>query len=132
MAEKLSNIKDRVLQIAENKEIAKETFFKKIGVSYGNFKGKSKDSSLSSAIVAEISTNFPDVSLEWLILGKGSMIKNEIVQKENNDQASKMENKYINLLEEHNQLLKENAALKERLLKLGDTPKATSTRRHSA
>lgn len=129
MAEIITNIKQRVLQIPENKGISKESFFKKIGVSYGNFKGKSKDSALSSDVLAEISTNYPEVSIEWLLLGVGNMEK-ELTT--NSHPADDIQAKYINILEENNKLLKENLALKERLHKLGDSPKVASTRRHSA
>jgi hypothetical protein len=77
MGEKTSNIKERVLQITEIKNIAKEKFFSDLGVSYGNFKGKSKKSDVGSAIIAEITTKFPDISPEWLLTGRGSMLKEE-------------------------------------------------------
>jgi phage repressor protein C with HTH and peptisase S24 domain len=75
MEEKSSNIKERVLQIAEIKGVAKETFFKELGIAYGNFKGKSKDSSLSSSVLAEISSKYPDINLKWLLHGKGEIVK---------------------------------------------------------
>lgn len=68
-------IKTRVLQIAENKGVGKEKFFENLGLSYGNFKGRSLNSALSTEAVAEISAKYPDVSLEWLIMGMGNMYK---------------------------------------------------------
>lgn len=75
MAEKISTIKERVLQVLEYKRVVKDKFFDEIGVSYGNFKGKSLKSALNSDTIAEISTRFSDVSIEWLLTGKGSMLK---------------------------------------------------------
>lgn len=71
----LPTIKDRVLYLAENKEDSKQIFFKKTGLNYSNFTGKSKESDLGSKYLAEILLNYPDVNLEWLITGKGSLTK---------------------------------------------------------
>ena len=73
MENKSSNIKERVLQIAESEGIIKEKFFKKIGMTYGNFKGKSKETPLNSNAIADIISNFPNVNLEWLITGNGNI-----------------------------------------------------------
>jgi len=70
MEDKFSNIKERVLQIAENKSIPKEKFFEMIGMTYGNFKGKSKKTPLNSNAIADISALFPEIDLNWLITGK--------------------------------------------------------------
>ncbi|MGL4346992.1 MAG: hypothetical protein ACRCR9_02770 [Chitinophagaceae bacterium] len=75
MANIFSNIKERCLEIAVNKGISKELFFKNIGMTYGNFKGKAKETPLNSDTIANILTNFPDISPEWLLTGKGSMLR---------------------------------------------------------
>ena len=77
MKEILPNIKDRVLYLAENKEISKQDFFRKTGLKYSNFTGKSKESDLASKSVAEILLKYPDVSPEWLLTGNGEMLKSE-------------------------------------------------------
>jgi len=77
MKEILPNIKDRVLYLAENKEISKQDFFRKTGLKYSNFTGKSKESDLTSKSVAEILLKYPDVSPEWLLTGNGEMLKSE-------------------------------------------------------
>lgn len=71
MANKSSNIKERILQLTDFKRIAKEKFFPQIGMSYGNFKGKSKMAPLNSNAIADIFAMFPDLNLEWLITGEG-------------------------------------------------------------
>ncbi|MFZ4262472.1 hypothetical protein ACFRAE_10525 [Sphingobacterium sp. HJSM2_6] len=78
----MANIKERVLLIAEAKGIQKVEFFKGLGLSYANFKGVQKNSALGSDAVATILSTYNDVSLEWLIFGKGEMLKstNEEVQ----------------------------------------------------
>lgn len=75
--DKSSNIKERILQIAENKGIAKEKFFENIGMTYGNFKGKSKLTPINSNAIEDIITNYPDIDLVWLLTGKGDMFKIE-------------------------------------------------------
>ena len=75
MVDKSSNIKERILQLASFKGISYEKFFKDIGMSYGNFKGKSKLTPLNSNAIADIFTRFPEVNLEWIITGEGNMLK---------------------------------------------------------
>jgi repressor LexA len=73
--DKSSNIKERILQIAEFKGIAKEKFFESIGMTYGNFKGKSKLTPINSNAIADIITTYSEISLEWLLTGTGNMLK---------------------------------------------------------
>lgn len=75
MANIFSNIKERVLYISEYKQINKEIFFEELGVSYGNFKGKAKESALSSDVLAKIITKYPDINIEWLLNGSGKITK---------------------------------------------------------
>lgn len=66
------------MQIAVYEGIAKEKFFKKIGMTYGNFKGKSKETPLNSNAIVDILTIFPEVNMEWLLTGKGVMYKENV------------------------------------------------------
>lgn len=75
MANISTNIKERILSISEYKGITKESFFQKIGMTYGNFKGKSKDTPINSNAIADILTMFPDIDPEWLLTGEGAMLK---------------------------------------------------------
>lgn len=75
MANKITKIKERILHIAENKGIPKEKFFNDIGMTYGNFKGKSKETPINSNAIADILAMFPDINLQWLLTGDGEMIK---------------------------------------------------------
>lgn len=74
MDNKSSNIKERILHLTDIKGIAKEKFFEKIGMSYGNFKGKSKNTPINSKAIEDIFTIYPDVNIEWLITGKPPML----------------------------------------------------------
>ena len=68
-------IKCRLLQFAEHQGIPKMDFYKKISVPQSNFGGKSLESSLSSAKIAEILFIFPELSADWLLLEKGEMLR---------------------------------------------------------
>lgn len=74
MSKNLLNIKDRILYFAENKEVSKQEFFRKTGLKYSNFTGKSKESDLNSKSVAEILLIYPEINPLWLISGMGSML----------------------------------------------------------
>jgi hypothetical protein len=73
----LTNIKERVLKISDYKGIGKEKFFKDLGVTYGNFKGKAKEKALSSDVLAKIVSKYPDINTNWLLTGDGKMTKEE-------------------------------------------------------
>lgn len=75
MTDILPNIKSRVLYLAEKKGLAKKKFCEDIGMTYGNFTGKSKDTPLNSTAVGNILSIIPDVNLNWLLTGEGSMLK---------------------------------------------------------
>lgn len=70
MDKKISFIKERVLQIAENKGIAKEKFIEDIGMTYGNFKGPQKKTALNSNALDKILSIHDDVDAYWLITGR--------------------------------------------------------------
>lgn len=75
MDTKITSIKERILQIAEYKGFTNEKFCEKIGVSYSNFKGNRKFTSIGSEYLATILTVFSEISPDWLILGKGEMLR---------------------------------------------------------
>lgn len=69
MENKFTNIKDRVVEIAEMQEISKEEFFKSIGMTSASFRGKAKGTPLNSNAIVNIITKYPDVDLYWLLSG---------------------------------------------------------------
>lgn len=74
---KFSMIKDRVIQLLEYKGIPKEEFYKKIGMSSASFRGAARQTPLNSNAIENILSELPDVSSEWLLMGKGAMLKIE-------------------------------------------------------
>lgn len=73
----MSNIKERVLLIAESKGVHKVEFFKGLGLSYANFKGVQKNSALGSDAIATILSSYADISPEWLVSGAGEMLRED-------------------------------------------------------
>jgi cellulase/cellobiase CelA1 len=68
-------IKERILQLLEYKHIGKENFFEKMGMTSANFRGEAKKRPLNSNAIENILSEFPDLSPEWLLTGKGSMLR---------------------------------------------------------
>lgn len=83
-------IKERIIQLIEYKCIAKENFYKKIDVTSANFRGKAKNSDVGSITIAKIISQIPDVNPEWLITGKGSMLKEDIIEAKKQDHITDM------------------------------------------
>lgn len=69
MVKEISTIKERIIYLAKSKGISLETFFEKIGMTYGSFKGENKKSPINSDAIINILTLHPDVNAEWLLLG---------------------------------------------------------------
>ena len=70
---KISEIKGRFLQFIETQNISVYKFSTESGISKSNFSGKSLQSELGGGQISEILTYFPDLSPDWLLLGKGEM-----------------------------------------------------------
>ena len=74
--ENLAEIKQRILFYLKNQRIKKEDFYNKIGANSSNFRGKSLKSELSGDTIAKISTIYPEINPDWLLTGKGEMLRN--------------------------------------------------------
>jgi hypothetical protein len=73
--DKISPIKERILHFLEYKGIAKTEFCEKTGISYANMKGKSLISEIGGGQIGEILSIYSEISAEWLLTGKGQMLK---------------------------------------------------------
>jgi len=94
--DKISPIKQRILQYIEYKKISKEFFCQKTGISTGNLKGKSLLSEIGGTQIVEILSIFEEISPEWLLTGNGTMIKN--ITKTSNTELANQENGIDNSL----------------------------------
>lgn len=73
--EKLTEIKSRLLQFAEHQGFKKEKFYREIGIDGANFRGKNALSDLGSEKIVSILTIFPELNSDWLLLGRGEMLR---------------------------------------------------------
>ncbi len=110
--EKITSIKKRLLQVAKNKGISYEIFFKEFGTTYANFKGKSLNSSLRSNVLVEFSTKYPDIDLHWLITGSPKKEEKE----ENTQKLDTMKKDTKNYKQMYYEQLDKNMLLHEKLL----------------
>lgn len=83
-------IKDRILEISDYSGLTKELFFSKIGMTTANFRGKAKETPINSTAIENILSVFPEINPEWLITGKGNMLKDtsesiEPIKKDNQE-----------------------------------------------
>lgn len=77
MENNFSNIKDRILKVAETYKVSKEKFFEELDISYGNFKGSAKKTPINSLFLENLLTKYPELSAEWLVTGRGPMLRND-------------------------------------------------------
>lgn len=68
-AQKISPIKQRILQFADTLGISKRDFYAKIGVSRGTLEAKT---GITEEIMAKFIATFPDISVDWLVTGRGN------------------------------------------------------------
>jgi len=106
--DKISPIKERILQFIEYKGIAKTDFCKKTGISYANMKGKSLFSEIGGGQIGEIISTFPQISAEWLLTGKGEMLKSDSleVKKEVISSAEERVDRLLSIIESQQEVIK--------------------------
>lgn len=75
--DKISPIKERILQFIDYKGITKELFCKNTGISTSNLKGKSLFSEIGGSKIAEILSIYGEISPAWLLTGEGEMLRQE-------------------------------------------------------
>lgn len=73
--EKTDEIKLRLLQFAKTQKIPMGEFYEKIQCHPSTFSGKGLLSSLSGQTISEIINKFPDLNSDWLLLGRGEMLR---------------------------------------------------------
>lgn len=71
--QKISPIKQRILLYADSLGISKRSFYSAIGVSRGTLEAKT---GITEDVLTKFIATYKNVSLQWLILGEGEMLKN--------------------------------------------------------
>lgn len=72
---KMTNIKERISQLPSILGIRKGAFFDSLGVSSSNYRGVALKSEVSTDVIVEILSIYPEVNSEWILLGRGNPTK---------------------------------------------------------
>ena len=114
--DKISSIKERILQYLNNQGITKVEFCNKIDISYSNLKGKSLESEFGGEQIAKILTVFPELNPDWLLLGKGSILReSDKILSQNGENFVVSEKIFREILEENKMLNREIGRLEGEL-----------------
>ncbi len=70
-----SNIKQNILQFIERQNISKYKLYEKTGISNGTL---SQKGGMSESNIMKFLSAYTEVSAEWLLTGKGEMLKSSI------------------------------------------------------
>lgn len=139
---KNTSIGERIERIMEHLKMNKEAFSKHLGYKsqekIGRLlrKDKEKPAMPSFEIIADISNKFEWLNSNWLITGNGDMIlethdADGIVHEEKvkwyNEQLNKKTYAYMELLDNYNKVVIENAKIKEQLEQQRKSDKQTQT-----
>ena len=73
----LANTKRRILHYIETKGISKSVFFEETGIKRGLLDKDKMESTVSDVSIAKILAKYEDINSDWLITGRGSMLKSE-------------------------------------------------------
>lgn len=84
--DKISTIKENIFYFIEKQGISKVSFYEKTGISASNFKGAGLKSEIGGDKIVKILTMYSDLNPEWLLTGKGSMLRKEIISTHNYDE----------------------------------------------
>ena len=70
--QKISPIKQRILQFADTLGVSKRKFYDQIGVSRGTLESKT---GITEDVMAKFIANFPEVNIDWLVTGNGEIYR---------------------------------------------------------
>lgn len=71
------HIHERIAEALRHKCISITSFAKNGGLIQNTVNRQIKGISLSASVIESLATQFPDISMEWLIRGNGSMLLND-------------------------------------------------------
>lgn len=72
--DKTLTIKERIFAFLDRSNIKKVDFYNVTGIEASNFKGKNKASQPGSDMLVKILTEYPELSADWLLTGRGNML----------------------------------------------------------
>ena len=115
----MAEIKDRVIEYLKTSGITKQDFCKETGISYANMVGNSLKSELGGEQISSIFMKYPNISPDWLLLGKGPMLRGSVSEAPPDNTLSVLLERIEDLARENGQLQAENAELKKEVARLG-------------
>ena len=104
-----TTIQERILQYLDYKKVTPYKFCKDLEFPMGSL---NKRGSIGTDKYLKIIKYYKDLNPEWLLSGEGSMLKEKQAP-----QATPPDDKYLQLLEEHNKTLKDQLRDKEAIIK---------------
>ena len=119
-----SIIKKNILYFIDNQNISKYELYQKTGISNGVL---SQKGGISEENTIKFLSYYTNVSADWLLTGKGEMLKKEgLVQQAHNNISSTINQhqtihapeEYQELKEENKRLAQENSQLKDKIIML--------------
>lgn len=119
-----SIIKKNILYFIDNQNISKYELYQKTGISNGVL---SQKGGMSEENTIKFLSYYTNVSADWLLTGKGEMLKKEgLVQQAHNNISSTITQQqtihapeeYQELKEENKRLAQENSQLKDKIIML--------------
>ena len=125
--ENISEIKRRILQYIENIGITREEFYNKVSLNGANFRGKSALSELSGDKIANILRSYQDLNPDWLLLGKGEMLRVSSPEIPSDTTLSALLDRISDLAQELGRAQAENAELKKELALAEEKMAASAT-----
>lgn len=84
--QQISPIKERILQYIDYMNVSKYKFYKDSGITRGVL---DKESGISEENISKFIAYAPDINLQWLLTGTGSMSKTKSEEKTNKENVSK-------------------------------------------
>lgn len=108
-----TTIKERLIHILEIKNVSKNKFYQDTGVAYGILSQKNE---LKCDTLVKFITYFPDVNPDYILLGKGSILRKDgEILSENGENFVVSEKIFREILEENKQLNREIGRLEAEL-----------------
>lgn len=100
--QKKSPIKENILYFADSLNISRREFYRKINVSRGTLESAS---GITEEILSKFITTFPEINLQWLILGKGEMYQGNKLNNNPLYNKTQMEEKTCEKCEEKERII---------------------------
>lgn len=109
------NVKSRILKFLEYKKINASQFSQQIGVSRNYVSSMSK--SIQPDKLHSISVHFPELNIEWLLIGKGEMLSSTAQNSEINKEIlekfyalfESRENEHKTILGQNSEIIRQNS-----------------------